>query len=523
METPAIRRALISVSNKLGIVDFATGLVEKGVEIYSTGGTRRHLEQAGVKVLDVAQYTKFPEMMSGRVKTLHPKIFAGILARRDRADDLEAMSDHDIVPFDLIVVNLYPFAATIANPDVKINEAIEQIDIGGPSLIRAAAKNSDFVTVVSNPNQYAEILDEINSNGGTSAGLRRRLMAQAFQHTANYDLTIADYFSGQTEGEDYPATMTVVLNRRNVLRYGENSHQTAAIYSSENNREASLVNSRQLHGKALSYNNLLDLDAALNMVRGFTQPACSVIKHNNPCGAAVADSIRVACENGFAGDPVSAYGSVVGMNRVVDAETANFLAEADLFVEAIVAPGFEDDALKTLVTKPKWKKNVRLLKVGELAPLSGSLEMRQLVGGVLIQDADVLPDEPSTWKVVTDAKPDDALMKELAFGWAMVRFVKSNAITLSKNGALVGVGAGQMSRVDSTRIAIEKAGEERAKGAVLASDAFFPFADSIPPAANAGVAAIIQPGGSLRDQEVIDACNEHGIPMVFTGRRHFRH
>ena len=523
MDSPEVKRALISVSNKLGIVDFATGLAEKGVEIYSTGGTRRHLEQAGVKVLDVAEYTKFPEMMDGRVKTLHPKIFAGILARRNRADDLESMSDHDIVPFDVVVVNLYPFAATIANPNVLVEEAIEQIDIGGPSLIRAAAKNSDYVTVVPNPNQYAEVLDEINKGGSTSIGLRRRLMAQAFQHTANYDLTIADYFSGQTEGETFPATMTVVLNRQSVLRYGENSHQSAALYSSENNREASLVNSRQLHGKALSYNNLLDLDAALNMVRRFENPACSVIKHNNPCGAATADTLRAATEGGFAGDPVSAFGSVVGMNRVVDGETATFMAEADLFVEAIVAPGFDDDALEILVTKPKWKKNVRLLKVGDLEALKGGLEMRQLTGGVLVQDADVLADDSMQWKVVTQSKPDESLMAELAFGWAMVRYVKSNAITLSKNCALVGVGAGQMSRVDSVMIAIRKAGEERAKGSILASDAFFPFADSISLAAEAGVSAIIQPGGSMRDQEVIDACNEHGIPMVFAGKRHFRH
>jgi len=523
MESPEIKRALISVSNKLGVVDFAIGLADKGVEIYSTGGTRRHLEQAGVQVLDIAEYTKFPEMMDGRVKTLHPKIFAGILARRQLAADVEAMDDHDIVPFDLVVVNLYPFAATIANPNVLIAEAIEQIDIGGPSLIRAAAKNSDYVTVVSNPNQYAEVLDEINKNGCTKIGLRRRLMAQAFQHTAYYDLTIADYFSGQTEGETFPATMTVVLNRQSVLRYGENSHQSAALYSSENNREASLVNSRQLHGKDLSYNNLLDLDAALNIVRGFEQPACSVIKHTNPCGAAVGSSLREACEKGFAGDPISAFGSVVGMNQIVDGETAEFLAESDLFVEAIVAPGFDDDALKTLVTKPKWKKNVRLLKVGDLEPLRGGLEMRQLVGGVLVQDADVLADDDSDWKVVTDVKPDDALMAELSFAWSMIRFVKSNAITLSKDCSLIGVGAGQMSRVDSTMIAIRKAGEERAKGAVLASDAFFPFADSIPPAAAAGVAAIIQPGGSVRDEEVIAAANEHGIPMVFTGKRHFRH
>ena len=462
-------------------------------------------------------------MMDGRVKTLHPKIFAGILARRDRADDLESMSDHDIKRFDLVVVNLYPFAATIANPKVLIHEAIEQIDIGGPSLIRAAAKNSDFVTVVSNPYQYSEVLDEINKNGNTSAGLRRRLMAQAFQHTATYDLTIADYFSGQTEGETFPATMTVVLNRKSVLRYGENSHQSAAVYGSENNREACLVNSRQLHGKDLSYNNLLDLDAALNMVRGFELPACSVVKHNNPCGAAIGDTLQQACEKGFAGDPVSAFGSVIGLNRVVDLATAEFLADGDFFVEAIVAPGFDDDALEVLVTRPKWKKNVRLLKVGDLEPLKNSWEMRQLVGGVLVQDGDTQPDPEDGWKVVTDCEPDEETMAELKFGWSMVRFVKSNAITLSKDLALVGVGAGQMSRVDSCEIAIRKAGEERASGTVLASDAFFPFADSIALAAAAGVKAIIQPGGSVRDQEVIDACNEHGIPMVFAGRRHFRH
>ena len=523
MDSPEIKRALISVSNKLGIVDFAIGLAEKGIEIYSTGGTRKHLEQAGVTVKDVSEYTQFPEMMDGRVKTLHPKIFAGILARRQLAADQEAMNDHDIVTFDMVVVNLYPFAATIAKPNVLIAEAIEQIDIGGPSLIRAAAKNSDFVTVVSNPNQYAEVLEEITKNGCTTIDLRRRMMAQAFQHTAYYDLTIADYFSGQKEGETFPATMTVVLNRRSVLRYGENSHQDAALYSSENSREASLVNSRQLHGKNLSYNNLLDLDAALNIVRVFEQPACSVIKHNNPCGAATAESLREACERGFAGDPVSAFGSVVGMNRVVDGETAQWLADSDLFVEGIVAPGFDDDALKTLVTKPKWKKNVRLLKVGDLDPLRGGLEMRQLTGGVLVQDSDVIADDPDDWKVVTDCKPDDALMAELAFGWSMVRFVKSNAIALSKDCALVGVGAGQMSRVDSVMIAIRKAGEERAKGSVLSSDAFFPFADSIPLAAAAGVAAIIQPGGSVRDEEVIAACNEHNIPMVFAGKRHFKH
>ncbi len=523
MDSSAVKRALISVSNKLGIVDFAKGLVESNVEIYSTGGTRKHLEQAGVEVIDVSQYTGFPEMMDGRVKTLHPKIFAGILARRDRTDDLESMSDHEIVPFDLVVVNLYPFAATIAKPDVKIEEAIEQIDIGGPSLIRAAAKNSDYVTVVSNPNQYAEVLDEIQREGNTTHELRRRLMAQAFQHTANYDLFIADYFSGQSESGAFPATMTLVMSRKSGLRYGENSHQRGAVYRQEGSRDACIVNSRQLHGKELSYNNFLDLDSALNIVRCFPGPACSVIKHNNPCGAALAENLVDAVRKGFAGDPISAFGSVIGLNRNVDSETAEFLAGEDFFVEAIVAPGFDDKALEILVTKPKWRKNVRLLKVGELEPLVSSQEIRQLVGGVLVQDSDTLADEPEQWKVATDNQPSEQLMQELAFAWAMVRHVKSNAILLAKDFSLVGVGAGQMSRVDSVNISIQKAGPERAKGAVLASDAFFPFADSIAQAAEAGVAAIIQPGGSIRDQEVIDACNEHGIAMVLTGRRHFRH
>ena len=523
MGSEPVKRALISVSNKLGIVDFAKGLVENGVEILSTGGTRRHLEQAGVEVRDVADYTEFPEMMDGRVKTLHPKIFAGILARRNRPDDLESMDAHDIVPIDLVVVNLYPFAATIAKPGVKQEEAIEQIDIGGPSLVRAAAKNSDYVTVVSDPNQYAEVLDTINRDGNTSLELRRRLMAQAFQHTAYYDLTIADYFSSQTEGDVFPATMTLVMSRKSVLRYGENSHQRAAVYRQEGSRDACLVNSRQLHGKELSYNNLLDLDSALNIVRGFEQPACSVIKHNNPCGAAVSESVVDAVRKGFAGDPISAFGSVIGLNRGVDRETAEFLAGEDFFVEAIVAPGFDDDALEILVTKPKWRKNVRLLKVGDLDPRQTTWELRQLVGGVLVQDSDTVLDEPDRWKVATKNAPSDDLMAELEFAWAMVRHVKSNAILLAKDQSLVGVGAGQMSRVDSVNFSIQKAGAERAKGSVLASDAFFPFADSIAQAAEAGVVAIIQPGGSIRDQEVIDACDEHGIPMVLTGRRHFRH
>ncbi|MCH2183079.1 MAG: bifunctional phosphoribosylaminoimidazolecarboxamide formyltransferase/IMP cyclohydrolase [Mariniblastus sp.] len=522
MESPKIKRALISVSNKMGLTDFARGLSEAGIELYSTGGTRRHLESSDIPVTDVASYTGFPEMMDGRVKTLHPKIFAGILARRHNDSDVAALEEHEIATFDLVVVNLYPFAATIAKPNVLIHEAIEQIDIGGPSLVRAAAKNSDFVTVVTDPEQYWSVLEEIQAEGKTTARLRTELMAKAFQHTADYDKTISEYFSRQTEGEKFPATLQHSFHRQVNLRYGENNHQSAALYSSNHCDEANLVNARQLNGKQLSYNNLLDLDSALAMVRSLDQPACSVIKHNNPCGAATAATLLEACRAGLAGDPLSAFGSVIAFNRIVDVETANFLSDGDFFVEAIVAPGFFADAIDVLKTRPKWKKNVRLLQVGELSVPQPRWECRQILGGMLVQDADNQPDDPSDWKVATDVQLDDRLMAELAFGWHMVRFVKSNAITLSKDRALVGVGAGQMSRVDSVEIAIRKAGE-RAAGSVLASDAFFPFPDSIEVAADANIAGIIQPGGSVRDDEVIAACNQHGIPLVLTGTRHFRH
>lgn len=522
MNSPKIKRALISVSNKLGIVDFAQGLVHAGVEIYSTGGTRRHLEQSGISVTDVAQYTDFPEMMDGRVKTLHPKIFAGILCRHNLESDMDSLDEHDILTFELVVVNLYPFAATIARPNVLLHEAIEQIDIGGPSLIRAAAKNSDYVTVASSPDQYSSILEEIASDGKTSTGTRRKLMAHAFQHTANYDKTISEYFSGQTEGEVFPSTHQVLLRRKDNLRYGENSHQKAALYSIGSCRDANLVNARQLNGKQLSYNNLLDLDSALAIVRNQELPACSVIKHNNPCGAAVAETLVEACRKGFAGDPLSAFGSVVGINRTLDEETAEFLATGDFFIEAIVAPDFSSTAQTILTSKPKWRKNVRLLKVGDLAPAKPAWELRYLLGGILIQEMDNQPDDESIWKIPTQSKPDSLALDELKFGWAMVRYIKSNAICLSKDLALVGVGAGQMSRVDAVEIAIKKAGD-RAQNSVLASDAFFPFADSIEVAAQAGISAIIQPGGSVRDPEVVEACDQHGIAMVFTGHRHFRH
>lgn len=522
MNSPKIKRALISVSNKLGVTDFAQGLVNAGVEIYSTGGTRRHLEESGIPVVDIAEYTQFPEMMGGRVKTLHPKIFAGILCRHNLASDLASLEEHDINTFELVVVNLYPFGDTIARPNVLQHEAIEQIDIGGPSLIRAAAKNSDFVTIVCSPEQYSQVLEEIQSDGRTATGTRAKLMAHAFQHTAKYDKTISDYFSGQTEGEYFPTTLQIPLRRKYNLRYGENSHQQAALYGAGDFEDANLVNARQLNGKQLSYNNLLDLDSALSIVRTQERPACSVIKHNNPCGAAIGATLIEACEKGFAGDPQSAFGSVIGVNRIMESDTAEFLATGDFFIEAIVAPDFTSEAEAILTTKPKWKKNVRLLKVGNLEPSRPCWEYRQLLGGMLVQELDNQPDDPSLLKVATTIEPDAATMEELKFGWAMVRYIKSNAICLSKDLALVGVGAGQMSRVDAVEISIRKAGD-RARGSVLASDAFFPFADSIEVAAAAGVAAIIQPGGSVRDQEVIDACERHGIPMVFTGHRHFRH
>lgn len=522
MESPRIKRALISVSNKMGLTDFARGLIDAGIALYSTGGTRRHLENSNIPVTDVATYTGFPEMMDGRVKTLHPKIFAGILARRNNDSDLAALQEHEIETFDLVVVNLYPFAATIARPNVLIREAVEQIDIGGPSLVRAAAKNSDFVTVVTDPEQYWSVLDEIQTEGKTTARLRHELMAKAFLHTADYDKTISEYFSGQTEGEVFPATLQFSFHRQVNLRYGENSHQSAALYSNDNCADANLVNARQLNGKQLSYNNLLDLDSALAMVRSLDQPACSVIKHNNPCGAATANTLLEACQAGLAGDPLSAFGSVIAFNRIVDLETANFLSEGDFFVEAIVAPDFYADAIDVLKTRPKWKKNVRLLQVGQLSASHPGWELRQVLGGMLVQDSDNQSDDPADWKLATDQQPDDRLMAELSFGWHMVRFVKSNAITLSKNCALVGVGAGQMSRVDAVEIAIKKAAD-RAEGSVLASDAFFPFPDSIEVAAKANIAGIIQPGGSVRDDEVIAACNQHGIPLILTGTRHFRH
>lgn len=517
-----VRNALISVSEKMGLTDFAIGLTQLGVKIYSTGGTRKHLEQSGVEVHDVSEYTGFPEMLDGRLKTLHPKIFGGILAIRENESHMSALESHEIVPFDLVVVNLYPFAATAARSGVTRGECIEQIDIGGPSLVRAAAKNHGDVAVATSSEQYPEILEQLETEGGTNLKLRTRLASDAFDHTAGYDRAIADYMRGETISGEFPATMHFSLRRKSQLRYGENPHQRAALYSDPSIRTANLVSARQLSGKELSYNNLLDLDAALEIVRGLAQPAVSVIKHNNPCGAATDSKLSRACRKALAGDPLSAFGSVLGFNRTLDIETAELLCEPGLFIEAIVAPDYEAGAVGLLTTKPKWSDNVRLMQVGRLEDPPSPLQRRFISGGMLVQDADRMTSAVLQWKTVTDTEVADELWDDVAFAWEMVRHVKSNAIVLAKDTSLIGVGAGQMSRVDSVEIAIDKAGD-RARGSVLASDAFFPFPDSIEAAAEAGIVAVVQPGGSRRDQEVIDACDRHDLPMVLTGRRHFKH
>lgn len=525
--TMSRRRALLSVSDKQGLVPFATRLIALGFELVSTGGTRTALRNAGLTVTDVAEYTGFPEMMGGRLKTLHPKVHGGLLGRPNRPDDAAAMEQHGILPFELVVVNLYPFAETIAKPGVTTAEAIEQIDIGGPSMVRSAAKNHVLVGIVTDPNQYDEVLAELEK-GPLSDGLRRRLAGAAFELTAQYDRTIADFFCGQEnagEGSDphFPSSLSLRFERRSQLRYGENPHQRAAFYVESHPADASLAAAEILHGKELSYNNLLDLDAAMQIVREYQQPAAVVIKHNNPCGCAIAMDLATAYINADAGDPVSAFGSVLGFNRPVDEATAEQLCVPGRFIEAIIAPDYTPPAFEMLTTSPKWKTNVRLLKCPALIePRPLTQEYRRITGGLLVQDRDELPDARSDWKVVTQRHPTAGEYADLEFAWAVCKYVKSNAVLFAKEGMVVGVGAGQMSRLDSAYIAGHKA-DGRAQGGVCASDAFFPFRDGIDQIALVGIKAVIQPGGSKRDDEVIAACNELGIAMIFTGRRHFRH
>lgn len=519
------RRALLSCSDKSGLVPFAQRLVDLGFELVSTGGTRTSLEAAGLPVTDVSEYTGFPEMMDGRLKTLHPKVHGGLLGRPTLASDAEAMQAHGILPFQLVVVNLYPFAETIARPGVTVDQAIEQIDIGGPSMVRSAAKNHAFVGVVTCPSQYERVLDEL-ARGELSHEFRRHLAARAFELTARYDRMIADYFQGLTTSgneRQFPESLTLSFQRRSNLRYGENPHQHAAFYVETHPHPASLAAAEVLHGKELSYNNLLDLDAAMQIAREFRQPAAVVIKHNNPCGCAVAERLADAYENADAGDPVSAFGSILGFNRPVDRDTAERLSVPGRFIEAIIAPDYSPEAYTVLTTEPKWKNNVRLLRCPALLdPRPVGHDYRRVSGGLLVQDRDEDEDPRAEWNVVTARHPTPQEYADLEFGWLVCKHVKSNAVLFAANGMLVGVGAGQMSRLDSAFIASHKSGQ-RSQGSVCASDAFFPFRDGIDQIHQSGVTAVIQPGGSKRDQEVIDACNEHGIAMVFTGRRHFRH
>ncbi|MGQ9487915.1 MAG: bifunctional phosphoribosylaminoimidazolecarboxamide formyltransferase/IMP cyclohydrolase [Armatimonadota bacterium] len=539
-----IRRALISVSDKTGIVPFALALHEMGLQIISTGGTARTLQEAGVPVTPVEQVTGFPEMMEGRVKTLHPAIHAGILADRRKPEHLQALQEAGFEPIDLVCVNLYPFEQTVARSGVTLDEAIENIDIGGPTMVRAAAKNHESVAVVVDPADYDAIIREMQANkGALSLATRRRLAAKAFAHTAFYDAQIAGYLREQFTPESlFPQEFTVALRRSQELRYGENPHQQAAFYRIPNFTEPSIATAKQIHGKELSYNNLLDCDSALELVKEFAtdRPACVIIKHTNPCGVALADSLPEAVERARMADPVSAFGGIMALNRVVDAATAEKITAPNTFFECIVAPGFTQDALPILTEKKKWGANLRLLEVGDLTPPQAGLIWRGLTGGVLVQTRDVQllkttsamegqagSDRLSALKLaalsfVTRRQPTDAEMEQLLFAWKVVKHVKSNAIVLAKDWVIVGVGAGQMNRVQSVRLAAEAAGE-RAKGSVLASDAFFPFPDNVEVAAIAGVSAIIQPGGSVKDQEVIAAADRLGLAMVFTGIRHFRH
>ncbi len=520
-----VRRALISVSDKTGLAEFGRFLAARGVEILSTGGSARVLQEAGVPVVEVSAHTGFPEIMDGRVKTLHPKIHGGILARRDRAAHREAMAAHGIGAIDLVAVNLYPFEETVAR-GADLETCIENIDIGGPAMIRSAAKNHAFVAVVVDPADYEAVMADMNENdGATSAGLRRRLARAAFARTAAYDSAIAGWLSA-CEGEVLPPTLALALSRREVLRYGENPHQEAALYVGAEARPG-VARATQLQGKALSYNNLNDTDAAFELVAEFAEPAVAIIKHANPCGVAIAPTPAEAFRKALACDPVSAFGGIVALNRPLDQETADEIAK--LFVEVVIAPAADEAACERLAAK----KNLRLLVTGAMPdPAAGGLVLRSIAGGMLAQTRDAGRVGAGDLKVVTKRAPTEAEIADLLFAFAVCKHVKSNAIVYAKGGATVGVGAGQMSRVDSARIAAAKAREaaaaagereSRTEGSVVASDAFFPFADGLLAAAEAGARAVIQPGGSMRDDEVIAAADDKGLAMVFTGVRHFRH
>lgn len=522
MDQRPIQRALISVSDKTGIVDFAKALVARGVHILSTGGTAKLLREHSIAVTDVSEHTGQVEIMNGRVKTLHPKIHGGILARR--GVDEGVMEEQDIAAIDMVVVNLYPFAETVAAPDCSHEDAVENIDIGGPTMVRAAAKNHRDVTIVVNASDYDRVLTEMDANANSlTFETRFDLAIRAFEHTAQYDGMIAQYFGARLPGQEspFPRTFNIQLEKKQDLRYGENSHQSAAFYAEAKPAEASVATAQQLQGKALSFNNIADTDAALECVKSFEQPACVIVKHANPCGVAIGDNCLAAYQRAFRTDPTSAFGGIIAFNRELDGETARAIVEQQ-FVEVIIAPRVSADARAAVAAKT----NVRLLECGEWSSeRPATYDYKRVNGGLLVQDNDQGQITAADLKVVTTVQPTAEQLEDLLFCWKVAKFVKSNAIVYARDGMTIGVGAGQMSRVYSAKIAGIKAADENLEvaGSVMASDAFFPFRDGIDAAAAAGISAIIQPGGSIRDDEIIAAANEHGIAMVFTGMRHFKH
>lgn len=521
-----IKRALISVSDKSGLGEFAKALAaEFGVQLISTGGTAKFLRDQGMTVTDVSAVTGFPEMMDGRVKTLHPKVHGGLLALRDNPQHVAAMKEHDIQPIDLVIINLYPFRQTIAKPNVHFEEAIENIDIGGPSMVRSASKNHKFVLVVTSPADYAEVLAELRANkGATAYPLRLRYAQKAFAHTSDYDSAIANYLAKAAGVEE--SGMVVSLTRKQTLRYGENPHQKAGLYVGQQPKEASVAFATQHHGKELSYINLLDADGALGAVKELASPTACIVKHATPCGFATADDLKTAVEKAYAGDPVAAYGGIIAVNKPIDLATAQAMVSAGdgkWFLEVMVAPGYAPEALELL--KSRWK-NVRILEVGAVNTNDqadpSELHMHKIVGGYLVQQRDLLGVDQSSWKVVSKRQPTEQEILDMKIAWLACKHVKSNAVTIARDGMLLGAGAGQQERMTCCKIASEKAGE-RARGAAAASDAFFPFADGPQFLLDAGVTAIIHPGGSIRDQDTIDLVNQRGGVLVFTGQRHFRH
>ena len=510
-----IKRALLSVSDKTGLIEFARELHEMGVEIISTGGTMKALREAGIPVIYVSDVTGFPEIMDGRVKTLNPFIHGGILAIRDNGDHVAAMEKHGITGIDMVVVNLYPFRQTIANPEATLSDAIENIDIGGPAMIRAAAKNFNYVTVVVNPARYETVLAALRQEGSVAAELRMALAQEAYGHTAEYDACISRYLAAQAGETLFPDKLHLVYEKVENLRYGENPHQQAAFYKESGSKDQGIAHARQLHGKELSFNNIVDLEAAWTIVNDFDEPAAAIIKHTNPCGTGIGSTIAEAYDRAYTADPVSAFGGIVAVNRSVDKAAADQMST--LFLEAVIAPAFAPEALAVLTAK----KNLRLLEAPALAK-GEEADLKKVSGGLLLQQMDRPVEQTGEYRVVTKRQPTENEWQQLVFAWKVVKHVKSNAIVVANHNKTLGVGAGQMNRVGAAAIALEQAGAA-ANGAVLSSDAFFPFGDTVEAAAKAGITAIIQPGGSVRDEESITAADKYGIAMVFTGIRHFKH